>query len=196
MGRKRSPRALAGTGAGNLPPRGDGDGSPFPDGDFPVAIPTPASHFCPSIRRPHGSINYSRNPTRCLPPPPMIPRVPDHGCRSHPHRSGQRAFRFGNLTSPIHPIIESSPPSPSTKIGRYLPRRPRHRRCRQPPHHRRRGQDQMSSPRPVAASVISMKTGCPHRPDPTTPISPGLPLQPLHPHHLDGGWVVASRMGS
>jgi hypothetical protein len=39
-GEKRSPRALAGTGAGNLPPRGDGDGSPFPDGEVPVVIPT------------------------------------------------------------------------------------------------------------------------------------------------------------
>jgi hypothetical protein len=24
-----------------LPPRGDGDGNPFPDGEFPVAIPIP-----------------------------------------------------------------------------------------------------------------------------------------------------------
>jgi hypothetical protein len=33
------PRALAGAGAGKFFPRGDGDGKPFPDGEFPVAIP-------------------------------------------------------------------------------------------------------------------------------------------------------------
>jgi hypothetical protein len=40
MGRKCSPRALAGTGVGKFPPRGGGDGKSFPDGEFPVAIPS------------------------------------------------------------------------------------------------------------------------------------------------------------
>jgi hypothetical protein len=40
-GKKLSPRVLTGTGPGNFPPRGDGDGGSIPDGDFPVAIPTP-----------------------------------------------------------------------------------------------------------------------------------------------------------
>jgi hypothetical protein len=39
MGEKLPPWALAGTGAGKFFPRGDGDGKPFPDGEFPVAIP-------------------------------------------------------------------------------------------------------------------------------------------------------------
>ena len=33
-----SPWLFAGTGMGKIPPRGDGDGGLFPDGEFPVAI--------------------------------------------------------------------------------------------------------------------------------------------------------------
>ena len=38
MGKKASPLTVAGTGTGNLSPRGDGDGEAFPDEKFPVAI--------------------------------------------------------------------------------------------------------------------------------------------------------------
>jgi hypothetical protein len=40
MGRKCSPRALSGTGVGKFRPHGGGDGKSFPDGEFPVAIPS------------------------------------------------------------------------------------------------------------------------------------------------------------
>jgi hypothetical protein len=156
--------------------------SALPTRAFARLVP-PASHFCPSVRRPHGAINYSQNHMR---PPP-----PDHGRRSHSHRSGRRAFRFGNL--PIQSIQSWS------------------RRLRRHP------------PRPVATSlavaavnhpitVAMTETGCRlHQDRLPPPSSPrrlvvhidlvrqppsALPLQPPHPHHLDGGWVVASRMGS
>jgi hypothetical protein len=34
------PRVLTGAGTGKFCPRGDGDGQPLPDGEFPVAIPS------------------------------------------------------------------------------------------------------------------------------------------------------------
>jgi hypothetical protein len=52
MGEKARPCAFAGTGTGNFPPRGDGDGEPFRDGEIPVAIPN-LSHDSPkdNLRR-------------------------------------------------------------------------------------------------------------------------------------------------
>jgi hypothetical protein len=50
VGQKAPPRALAGTGAGKFLPRGDGDGKPFPDGEFPVAIPN-THHREPAVAR-------------------------------------------------------------------------------------------------------------------------------------------------
>lgn len=40
-----SPWLLTGTGMGNYFPRGDGDGKPFPNGEFPVAILTYIMYF-------------------------------------------------------------------------------------------------------------------------------------------------------
>ena len=39
MGKKCSPQAFVGIPAGKFFRRGDGDGEPKPDGEFPVAIP-------------------------------------------------------------------------------------------------------------------------------------------------------------
>jgi hypothetical protein len=147
--------------------------------------------FAPPSAAPTGPSTTPK--TLCAPRrrPRTPPRVPDHGRRSHPHRSGRRAFRFGNL--PIQSIQSWS------------------RRLRRHP------------PRPVATSLVvaavnhpitvaMAETGCRlHQDRLPPPSSPrrlavhidlvrqppsALPLQPPHPHHLDGGWVVASRTGS
>jgi hypothetical protein len=41
MGKKCSPQAFVGIPAGKFFHHGDGDGELFPDGEFPVSIPTP-----------------------------------------------------------------------------------------------------------------------------------------------------------
>jgi hypothetical protein len=38
MGETQAPTVVTGTGMENICPRGDGDGEPSPDGEFPVAI--------------------------------------------------------------------------------------------------------------------------------------------------------------
>jgi len=46
-----SPWLFAGTGMGKIPPRGDGDGGLFPDGEFPVAILTRDASMQPRLLR-------------------------------------------------------------------------------------------------------------------------------------------------
>jgi len=60
MGKKASPLALAGTGTGNLSPRGDGDGEASPDGEFPVAIFTPEAPVCRGILSQDSNVKRGR----------------------------------------------------------------------------------------------------------------------------------------
>jgi hypothetical protein len=100
MGKKCSPQAFVGIPAGKFFCHGDGDGELFPDGEFPVAIPStqPRSNTSlfsssgltpnpkPCRRRPHPSVpaSYSAASSLRLPkrrrrhlrPPPPAPPPP------------------------------------------------------------------------------------------------------------------------
>jgi hypothetical protein len=116
MGKKRPPRALAGTGAGKFFPRGDGDGKPFPDGEFPVAIPSRGHH------RP-------LTPSRATPPPPPTSPTPmdrrsrcrGRRCRLTPMDTARGLAR--RHTPPLHFFLRDAAPVQmvSTSTGTFLP---------------------------------------------------------------------------
>ena len=113
MGKKCPPQAFVGIPAGKFFRRGDGDGEPKPDGEFPVAISTTDKHSRPrpSSTRPSPIID-TRPVATPLPgarggaPDPRGPRT------SRPHCAASTPVRFPRTRARTHESARSFPTLP------------------------------------------------------------------------------------